>query len=146
MGFTIDANLLLYAVNRDSPFHRKAKTFIESCAVSDETWYMCWEVIHAFIRISTHPKVLADPLHPGEAIDIIEQILQLPHTQTMGTDGPQFWDIYKKEISGAHLRGSRITDAIICATMKAYGVRIIYTKDRDFHRFEGIKVVDPLTM
>ncbi|MBN1307546.1 MAG: PIN domain-containing protein [Chitinispirillaceae bacterium] len=145
MGFTVDANLLVYAVNRDSSFHRKAKAFIESCAVSDETWYMCWQVIHAFLRISTHPKVLAAPLHPGEAVAVIDQILQLPHTQTIGPDGPQFWDIYKKEITAEHLRGNQITDAIICATMKAHGVRTIFTKDRDFLRFRGIKAVDPLT-
>lgn len=144
MGFTIDANLLLCAVNEDSPFHVPAKDFIESCADSKETWYLCWPVIHAFLRIATHPKIMDLPLHPAEAVAVIDQILGLKNTQVIGDDDIRFWEIFKKEILAAHLRGSAMSDAIICSIMKAHGVRTIYTKDRDFLRFKGIKVIDPL--
>ncbi len=144
MGFTIDANLLLYAVNEDSPFHAQAKDFIESCAGSKETWYLCWPVIHAFLRIATHPKIMDRPLHPAEAVAVIDQILRQKNTQVIGDDNVRFWEIFKNEIISVHLRGSAMSDAIICSIMKTHGVRTIYTKDRDFLRFKGIKVIDPL--
>lgn len=144
VGFTTDANLLLYAVNEDSPFFTQAKHFVESCAQSADTWYLCWSVIHAFLRIATHPKIMDRPLQPAEAVAVVDQILQLPNVQTIGEDNPRFWDIYKNEVTAAYLRGSALSDAIICSTMKANGVSTIYTKDRDFLRFTGIKVVDPL--
>jgi toxin-antitoxin system PIN domain toxin len=145
MSFTIDANILLYAVNKDSLFHVQAKSFIESCAENGKTWHLSWAVIHTFIRISTHPKIMSTPLAPEEAVSVIEQILNLPNVQTMGDNEQGFWEIYKEEIKTAHLRGNQISDAIIVATMKAYGIRTIYTKDRDFLRFRGIKAIDPIS-
>lgn len=35
-------------------------------------------------------------------------------------------------------------DAHTAALMREHGVRAIYTRDTDFHRFPGIEVVDPL--
>lgn len=145
MSFTIDANILLYAVNKDSPFHVKAKSFIESCAENSKTWYLTWTVIHSFIRISTHPKIMSIPLSPEESVSIIDQILSLPNVRTIGDTEPGFWEIYKEEIQTAHQRGNQIPDTIIVSIMKANGIRTIYTKDRGFLRFRGIKVIDPIS-
>ncbi|MBD3418479.1 MAG: hypothetical protein GF398_00020 [Chitinivibrionales bacterium] len=83
MSYTIDANILLYATNEDSAFHIKAKEFIESCANGNETWYLSWTAIHAFIRISTHPKIMPRPLTPHEAVSVIDTILGLTLVQTI---------------------------------------------------------------
>lgn len=145
MSFTIDTNILLYAVNKDSPFHLRAKSFIGSCAENDKIWYISWVVIHAFIRISTHPKIMSIHLTSDESTSIIDQILNLPNIQTIGDNEPGFWEIYKEEIETAHVRGNQIPDTIIVSIMKAYGIRTIYTKDRGFLRFRGIKVIDPIS-
>lgn len=145
MSFTIDANILLYAINKDSPFHLQAKSFIESCAENDKIWYISWIVIHAFIRISTHPRIMSIPLTPQKAVSIIDQILTLPNVQIIGDNEPGFWEIYKDEIETAHMRGNQIPDTIIVSIMKANGIRTIYSKDRDFLRFRGIKVIDPIS-
>ena len=144
MSFTLDANILLYAVNKDSVFHPQAKAFIESCAESDKIWYLFWPVIHAFIRISTHPKIMPVPLTSAEAVSIIQQLLDLPNVQTIGDNEPIFWAIYKAEIETGHLRGNQISDALIVSIMKANGIGTIYSRDRDFLRFKGIKVIDPI--
>jgi hypothetical protein len=44
----------------------------------------------------------------------------------------------------AYLRGSAMSDAIFRSIMKTHDVRTIYTKNRDFLMFKGIKVIDPL--
>ena len=84
------------------------------------------------------------PPSPAGAVAVIDQILQLPNVRTIGDDSPHFRDNYKDEVTSAYLRGSAMSDAIICSIMKAHGVRTVYTKDRDFLRFKGIKAVDPL--
>lgn len=144
MSYTTDANILLYAANIDSPYHRQARSFIQSCAEGSESWFLTWHVVHAFVRIATHGKIMEKPLAPGDAIAFVDQILELPHVQTIGESEPVFWATYKAEITTAHLRGNQIPDAIIVSVMKTHGVRTIYTKDRDFLRFAGIKVIDPL--
>ena len=36
-------------------------------------------------------------------------------------------------------------DAHTAALMREHGVRVVYTRHADFHRFPGIEVRDPLT-
>ena len=46
-------------------------------------------------------------------------------------------------ISETRPRGNLLTDAHIVALMRQHGVSTIYTHDRDFRKFDGIRVVDP---
>ena len=144
MSFVTDANLLLYAVNEDSEFHRKAKAFIEKCAESSEPWCMPWPVINAFIRISTHPSILPRPLSSAHAIGVVNQILELPQVSTAGEESPDFWKLFSGDVGSYHLRGNAISDAHIVAIMRTNGISTIYSKDKDFLRFTGIKVIDPV--
>jgi toxin-antitoxin system PIN domain toxin len=143
MSFATDTNILLYAINQDSEFHCKAKQFVEEKISGVETWIMPWPVIHAFLRISTHGAIVPRPLSPAQAISIIDQILYLPHVHLIG-ETDEFWSYYKKEILGGHLRGGAITDALIAALLKENGVSTIFTADRDFLKFKGIRVINPL--
>ncbi len=58
----VDANLLLYAVNRDFPDHAQARHWWEPVLVGDRPVRLPWVVALAFIRISTSPKVFSRPL------------------------------------------------------------------------------------
>ena len=42
------------------------------------------------------------------------------------------------------LSGNLLHDAHIAAVMTEHGIRVIYTRDRDFHRFSTLEVRDPL--
>jgi uncharacterized protein len=144
MSFAVDTNIILYAVNTNSEHHHKARTFIEKCAYASEQWCLPWPVIYAFVRIATHPSILPHPLSPAHAIAVADQILALPHVSAMGEDDPDFWGLFRHDIAALHLRGNLISDALIIAIMRSHGVSTIYSKDKDFLRFSGIKVVDPL--
>jgi toxin-antitoxin system PIN domain toxin len=144
VSYAIDANLLIYAVNQDSEFHGKALHFIEKCAKSSEAWLFPWPVATAFIRIVTHSGILPRPLAPSHAISTLEQILELPQVTLAGEESDDVWDLFSKDIASLHLRGNAITDALIVSIMRSNGISTIFSKDRDFLRFPGIKVVDPL--
>jgi toxin-antitoxin system PIN domain toxin len=144
VSYAVDANLLIYAVNQDSEFHEKALRFIEKCAESSESWLLPWPVVSAFIRIVTHSGILPHPLAPAHAISTLEQIIELPQVTLAGEETKDVWDLFSKDVSSLHLRGNAITDALIVSIMRSNGITTIYSKDRDFMRFPGIKAVDPL--
>jgi predicted nucleic acid-binding protein len=58
----IDVNLLIYAVNRDSPDHRKAKSWLETAVSGTETVGLAWIVLLAFLRLTTKSGLFQKPL------------------------------------------------------------------------------------
>ena len=143
MSYAIDANILLYAVNCDSPHHSASRTFVETCAASAERWLLPWPTVHAFLRIATHPAILPHPLSPAEAISEIEALIKLPQVELVAEDD-HFWSQYRNEISDLHLRGNLLSDGLLVAMLKTHGITHFFSHDRDFLRFKGMKVVDPL--
>jgi predicted nucleic acid-binding protein len=53
-----------------------------------------------------------------------------------------FWDLYRAT-AGEHPRGNEVPDAHIATLMRQHGVRVIYTRDRGFRRFDGIEAREP---
>jgi predicted nucleic acid-binding protein len=52
----VDANLLLYAVDSSSAFHRAACTWLESALNGAPRVALPWQSLTAFLRISTNPR------------------------------------------------------------------------------------------
>jgi hypothetical protein len=71
----------------------------------------------------------------------VEALLDRPHVRTPGeADG--FWPIFRAT-AGDRPRGNDMPDAHLAALMRQHGVRLIYTRDRDFRRLDGIDARDP---
>jgi hypothetical protein len=95
----------------------------------------------AYLRIVTHPAILPRPLPPPEATRNIEALLDRPHVRSPG-EADRFWPIFRAT-AGERPRGNDVPDAHLAALMRQHGVRLIYTRDRDFRRFDGIDARDP---
>lgn len=61
--------------------------------------------------------------------------------RTAGED-ERFWSLFRTTAS-KQSRGNDVPDAHVAALMRQHGVRIIYTRDRDFRRFPDIEPRDP---
>jgi predicted nucleic acid-binding protein len=72
VSYTVDANVLLYASDEASPFHIRAREFVERMALGREIAYVFWPTIIAYLRLSTHPAIFARPLSAAEAAGNIE--------------------------------------------------------------------------
>jgi toxin-antitoxin system PIN domain toxin len=141
MSATLDANVLVYASNEADPVHAPARGLLERLAAGPDLLYVFWPVVMGYLRVVTHASILLRPLAPAAATANITALLELPHVRSPGeADG--FWDLYR-ESAGGRTRGNAIPDAHIATLMRQYGVRTIYTRDRDFRRFDGIEVEDP---
>lgn len=141
MSSTVDANVLVYASNTADALHRPARTLLERLAAGPEIVYLFWPTLMGYLRLVTHPAILPRPLPAAEAMRNVEALLDRPHVRAPGeVDG--FWPTYRS-VAGERTSGNDVPDAHLATLMRQHGVRIIYTRDRDFRRFDGLEARDP---
>jgi uncharacterized protein len=139
---TLDANVLLYASDEGSPFHERARRFLEGVAAGPGIVYLFWPTLMAYLRLATHPAVFDRPLPPERAQANVETLVSLPHVQTPG-EQERFWDVYRRVSDDVGARGNLVPDAHLASLMIQNGVRTMWTHDRDYRKFTGIEVRDP---
>lgn len=140
MSATIDANILVYARNEDAEEFEIARSLVERLGAGPDLIYLFWPTIMGFLRIVTHAGILARPLTPAGAEESVTRLLGRPHVQTP-SETAAFWELYRSTAGGP--RGNDVPDAHLASLMRAHGVATIYTRDRDFRRYDGIEVRDP---
>jgi toxin-antitoxin system PIN domain toxin len=139
---TLDANVLLYASDESSALHRPAKSFLRRLAAGTELVYLFWPTVMAYLRIATHPAIFRRPLSEDEAASNVESLLSLAHVRSPGeADG--FWKAFRGVCGPLVVRGNLVPDAHVVALMRLYGVSEIWTRDRDYRKFAGVRVLDP---
>jgi uncharacterized protein len=141
VSVTVDANVLIYASNEADPVHAAARALIERLAAGPELVYLFWPVLMGYLRIVTHPAILPSPMSPRAAIGNVSALLARPHVRSPG-EGDGFWETYRST-AGRQVQGNAVTDAHVAALMRQHGVTTIYTRDRDYRRFDGIRAQDP---
>jgi len=142
MSYTVDANVLLYASDDASPYHARAMELLREMAAGPEIAYLLWPTIIAYLRIATHPTVFRHPLSIAEAVTNMDGLLQRPHIRTAG-EGGNFWSTFRAVAVDSLPAGNVVADAHLASLMIENGVRLIWTRDRDFRRFRRIEARDP---
>jgi uncharacterized protein len=138
----LDANVLLYAYNADSPRHTAARIWLESAFNAEETLALPWQTLLAFVRIATNPRATHKPLSGDQACEIVSQWLARPNV-TVIDPGERFWEIFRKQVSEARVSGPLVSDTALAALCLEQGATL-YSTDKDFRRFQGLTLVDPL--
>jgi len=142
MSATIDVNILLYASDESSSFHAKAAELLERLRRGPDLLYLFWPVLMGYLRMATHPAIFPRPLSVEIATGNVGQLLGLPHSRALG-EGDDFWQVYGAVTSGAVVRGNLVSDAHLVALMRENGIGTLWSHDRDFRKFEGVRVRDP---
>lgn len=142
MNVTVDANVLLYASDEQSPRRPSALALLARLAAGPGLVYLFWPVAMAYLRIATHPSIFDHPLEPADARRNLDQLVGRPHVRCPG-EADRFWPLYQDLVADDAIRGNSVTDSHIAALMRQHGVTTIYTSDRDFRRFPGITARDP---
>ncbi len=141
MSVTIDVNVLVYASNEADPAHGLARRLVERLAAGPDLVYLFWPTLLGYVRIVTHPTILPRPLGAAAALANVASLLSLAHVRAPGeADG--FLAAYQATADD-QTRGNAVPDAHLAALMRQHGVAAIYTRDRDFLRFDGIRTLDP---
>lgn len=143
MSFAVDANLLVYASNRDSPYHEASREFLEERVRGREIFCIAWQTAMAYLRIVTHRRILPSPLSPEEAVHNLAALEALPHVRMLG-EREGFLSAYAEATAGEPFRGNLVPDAHLAAVLLQHDVRTLYTHDSDFRRFSFLDVRNPL--
>ena len=143
MSFSVDVNILLYASDSDSPYHKRARAFVDSCMRQDQLLCLGWPTVMSYLRIATHPSVFHRPLKPREAMANIESLQSLPHSRFL-SEGEGFWDVYRELAAQLPVRGNLVPDAHLAAILRQHGLTTLYTHDRNFRKFGLLDLRDPL--
>jgi len=137
-----DANLLIYANDPVSPFHFKSRLWLEKVLSSSDSLGIPLLSIYGFLRFVTNPKIAPVPLSIQQATEIVDSWLALPHVRIL-YPGDRHWGLLKQLGADTRASGNFITDAAIAAIAIEHGATI-YTNDRDFARFPGLRWENPL--
>jgi len=141
--FVVDTNILVYASNRDAPSHAACRAWLDAQRRSPDAWFLTWGIVYDFLRVITHPRVLAKPWSGPRAWRFIEALLAAPGL-VMLIETDRHAEIIAALLSEfAHLSGNLWHDVHTAALMREHGVRRIATRDTDFHRFTFLEPFDP---
>ncbi len=138
----VDANILLYAVDETSPFHPRARAWLEEALNGTRRVGIAWQTLAAFLRIVTNPRAVAEPLGPAEAWDLVESWLEAP-TTWVPEPGPAHRQILRGLMIGLDIRAGLVPDAALAALCVEHGLTIV-SADSDFARFTDIAWLNPV--
>lgn len=138
----VDANILLYAVDRRSPLHERAAEWWTDALRGDRRVGIPWQTIGAFTRIITHPRVTTDPLRGDEAWSHVSDWLAArpvwipPATERTAA-------VFASLVDEVPVSGNLVPDAMLAALAIEHGLTVVST-DSDFSRFPGVRSENPL--
>jgi toxin-antitoxin system PIN domain toxin len=137
-----DANVLLYALDEESPRHARARAWLERELSGTETIAFSWTVLLAVLRLSTRSVVFERPLSPEDAIDLVDGWLARPNvTVVHPTD--RHAAVLRELLAPLGTAGNLVTDAHLAALAIEHGAELC-SSDADFSRFSGVRWSDPL--
>lgn len=139
----VDTNILVYAHREDSPFHETASESIAKLAEGAAMWAIPWPCLHEFLAIVTHPRIYIPASPLARAIDQVDAWVESP-TLVILAEATEHWSTLRTLLTAGRIVGPRVHDARIVALCRQHGIRELWSADRDFNRFAGLSVVNPL--
>src|SRR5205814_3061555 len=113
-------NLLLYGIDESSPHHHRARPWLEDLLAGAEPVGLAWIVLIAFLRLSTRPRVFANPLAPEKAFDLVDGWLALPSVLVLHPT-ERHLAILRGLIAPLGMAGNLTTDAHLATLAVEYG-------------------------
>lgn len=139
----VDSNLLVYSHREDSSWHDAAFARIAELAEGQAPWAIPWPCIHEFLAIVTHPRIYAPPTPLEKAVSQVDAWLESPGLLLL-SESEEYWQPLRSLLQSGKVSGPQVHDARIAALCRYHGVAELWTADRDFSRFPGLKVRNPL--
>ncbi|MGI9335997.1 MAG: TA system VapC family ribonuclease toxin [Gammaproteobacteria bacterium] len=138
-----DANLLLYAYDSESTFFEPARAWWSACLNGTVPVGLCHAVVFAFVRISTNPRVYANPLSLATAAKHVETWYSRRITRTLLPDEMHHNSVLELLRAAGSAGANLVTDAQIAAIALAHRGEV-HTADQDFRRFPNLTCRFPL--
>jgi toxin-antitoxin system PIN domain toxin len=130
----------VYAHREELPQHRKARTRLVHLAEGPARWALPVFCLGEFLRVVTHPRLLAPPFTVEEACAALGRVLASP-SLVVPAPGERFWPLLAEAVREGHAAGNLAFDAQMVALCREAGVSALLTEDRDFDRFPQFRTL-----
>lgn len=138
----LDANVLIYAFRRDSPYHQNCHAWLGR-ALSGRRKVATTSVVElALVRIMTHPGIGEARAPAAEVFRFLSALKAQPLLTTI-EPGTRHLALFAELCENLGLGGNDVNDAFLAALALESGATLA-TVDRGFRRFPGLQVLDPL--
>jgi len=139
----VDANVLLYAVNRDARHHERSRTWLDGALSGNDTVGFAWVALLAFVRLSTKIDLFPAPLTVAAAFDRVDAWLAAPPAVVIAP-GAEHARIVRRLLGDAGVGGTLVNDAHLAALAVEHRATIV-SFDHDFSRFDEVRSETPPT-
>jgi toxin-antitoxin system PIN domain toxin len=136
-----DVNVLIYAFREDVPHHNICRSWLEAAIGADSRFGLSPLGLSALVRITTNPRIFAQPSGIDEALGFCQDLLEQPNCQIV-QPGERHWNIFRCLCIETGTHGPRVTDAWFAALAIEWDCEWV-TFDRDYRRFPGLRLHRP---
>lgn len=137
-----DVNLLVYAIDETSAFHRQSRDWWQNLLSSAEPVALCYPSLMGFVRLTTNRRVFESPLRIDTAVAHVQSWLDQPNTSII-VPSPRHWTLLKNLLVAGGAGANLTTDAHLAALAIEHGCTL-HSNDRDFERFAELRWENPL--
>ena len=135
----IDTNILIYAHRVETDLHEAAAEQLVALAEGAVRWALPIFCIAEFVRVVTHRRVFNPPSSVAQAAVFVESVSAAPNCEVV-RPGAEFLEHFLAAAREADAHGNLMFDAQIAALCREHGIDTLLTNDRDFERFEELRV------
>ena len=139
----VDANVLLYAVNRDAHEHDSARGWLDEALSGGARVAFCWPVLLAFLRLSTNERIFDKPLSVDDAIAQAEDWLAQPSAVVVAPTARHL-GLVEQLLAPLETGGNLVNDAHLAALAVEHRCTVV-SYDTDFLGFDGVRLETPTT-
>ena len=138
----LDTNVLLAARRAELAHHGAARKLLGRLAAGREPWALPWPCVYEFLRVLTHRRIFRPPTPLSAALEDLVALLGSPSLVLLG-EGPEHAGHLERQVHAGQAAGNLAFDAHIAALCVEHGVKELWTLDRDFARFPGLRTRNP---
>jgi uncharacterized protein len=138
----VDANLVMWAHHVHMPEHERARAWWSRTLSETPLVGVPWPTILAFVRLSTHPRVLERPVDVSSVWDVVAGWLARPNVHCPAPT-ERHAEIFSRLLLDARASGNHVPDAHLAALAVEWGLELM-SADGDFARYRGLRWSNPL--
>lgn len=138
----VDANLLVWAHHAQFPEHGAARQWWAATMSDVPLVGIPWPTALAFLRISTHPRVLERPADIATAWRVVEGWFERPNVRRP-VPTERHAAILGTLLVEARASANHTTDAHLAALAVEWGLELL-SADADFARYKHLRWRNPL--